>query len=97
MRGALLTTYQLTIVTGLIIGYLTGYLLAGTHSWRWMLGLAAAPAILLLPLLIFSFFFNMWHISKGFADAVVDLITSRKTIWQKTERFRKGPVVKEYV
>ena len=68
VRGALLTTYQLTIVTGLIIGYLAGYLLAGTHSWRWMLGLAAAPAILLLPLLIGLPDTARWYLLKGRAD-----------------------------
>ncbi len=52
VRGSLLTAYQLAIVSGLIAGYLTGYLLAGIHGWRWMLGLAAVPAMLLLPLLI---------------------------------------------
>ena len=68
VRGALLTTYQLTIVTGLIIGYLAGYLLAGTHSWRWMLGLAAAPAILLLPLLIGLPDTARWYLLKGRPD-----------------------------
>ena len=52
VRGRLLTAYQLATVSGLILGYLAGYLLAGTHSWRWMLGLAAVPATLLLPFLI---------------------------------------------
>jgi MFS transporter, SP family, galactose:H+ symporter len=68
VRGALLTTYQLTIVTGLIIGYLAGYLLAGTHSWRWMLGLAAVPAILLLPLLIGLPDTARWYLLKGRVD-----------------------------
>lgn len=44
--------------------------------------------ILLLPFLIFSFFFYLWYISRGFADAVVDVVTTRETKWQKTERFR---------
>ncbi|MCV7030192.1 sugar porter family MFS transporter [Mycobacterium sherrisii] len=68
VRGALLTTYQLAIVSGLIVGYLTGYLLAGTHSWRWMLGLAAAPAILLLPLVIRLPDTARWYLLKGRAD-----------------------------
>jgi sugar porter (SP) family MFS transporter len=65
VRGSLLTAYQLTIVSGLIIGYLTGYLLAGTHSWRWMLGLAAVPAMLLLPLLIRVPDTARWYLLKG--------------------------------
>jgi len=68
VRGSLLTAYQLTIVSGLIIGYLTGYLLAGTHSWRWMLGLAAVPAVLLLPLLIRLPDTARWYLLKGRVD-----------------------------
>jgi sugar porter (SP) family MFS transporter len=68
VRGSLLTAYQLAIVSALIVGYLTGYLLAGTHSWRWMLGLAAVPAILLLPLLIRMPDTARWYVMKGRAD-----------------------------
>jgi sugar porter (SP) family MFS transporter len=68
VRGSLLTAYQLAIVSALIIGYLTGYLLAGTHSWRWMLGLAAVPAILLLPLLIRMPDTARWYLLKGRVD-----------------------------
>lgn len=68
VRGSLLTAYQLAIVSGLIIGYLTGYLLAGTHSWRWMLGLATVPAMLLLPLVIRLPDTARWYLLKGRAD-----------------------------
>lgn len=43
----------------------------------------------LLPLLLFNFYFYMWHISRGFVDAVVDVITRRKAKWDKTVRFAK--------
>jgi MFS transporter, SP family, galactose:H+ symporter len=68
VRGSLLTAYQLAIVSALILGYLTGYLLAGTHSWRWMLGLAAVPAVLLLPLLIRMPDTARWYLLKGRVD-----------------------------
>lgn len=68
VRGSLLTVYQLTIVSGIIIGYLTGLLLAGTHSWRWMLGLATVPAMLLLPLLIRMPDTARWYLLKGRVD-----------------------------
>lgn len=68
VRGSLLTAYQLAIVSALILGYLTGYALAGTHSWRWMLGLAAVPATLLLPLLIRMPDTARWYLLKGRAD-----------------------------
>lgn len=68
VRGSLLTAYQLAIVSGLIVGYLTGYLLAGTHSWRWMFGLAAVPAMLLLPLLIRMPDTARWYLLRGRVD-----------------------------
>lgn len=68
VRGSLLTAYQLAIVSGLIVGYLTGYLLAGTHSWRWMLGLACVPAMLLLPLMIRMPDTARWYVLKGRLD-----------------------------
>jgi MFS transporter, SP family, galactose:H+ symporter len=68
VRGSLLTVYQLATVSGLIVGYLTAYLLAGAHSWRWMLGLAAVPAMLLLPLLTRMPDTARWYVMKGRLD-----------------------------
>lgn len=68
VRGSLLTAYQLAIVSGLIVGYVTGYLLAGTHSWRWMLGLACVPALLLAPLVIRMPDTARWYVLKGRVD-----------------------------
>lgn len=42
---------------------------------------------LLLPLMMFNFFFYMWNISLGFFDAVVDTVTGRGVRWDKTVRF----------
>lgn len=75
VRGSLLTVYQLATVGGLIVGYLTAYLLAGSHGWRWMLGLAAVPAMLLLPLLIRLPDTARWYVMKGrIADARAALL-----------------------
>lgn len=43
--------------------------------------------VMLLPLLMFNFYFYMWHISLGFLDAIADLVTKRKVKWAKTKRF----------
>jgi len=80
VRGSLLTVYQLATVSGLIVGYLTGYLLAGTHGWRWMLGLAAVPAMLLLPLLARMPDTARWYVMKGrTADARAALLRVEPT------------------
>jgi len=49
----------------------------------------ANKRILLLPMLLFSYFFNTWHIALGLLEAVWDIITGRKAVWEKTRRFRK--------
>ncbi|MCV7145769.1 sugar porter family MFS transporter [Mycobacterium riyadhense] len=70
VRGSLVAAYQVATVSGIILGYLTGYLLAGWQQWRWMLGLAAVPAVLLLPLLLRMPDTARWYLLKGrVADA----------------------------
>lgn len=68
VRGSLSAAYQLMTVSGVILGYLSGYFLAGTHSWRWILGLAAIPATLLLPLLLRMPDTARWYLLKGRVD-----------------------------
>ncbi|MDT0684733.1 sugar porter family MFS transporter [Autumnicola psychrophila] len=48
-RGTLGSLYQFNIVFGILIAYLSNYLLEGVggdNDWRWMLGVEAIPAIL---------------------------------------------------
>jgi cellulose synthase/poly-beta-1,6-N-acetylglucosamine synthase-like glycosyltransferase len=50
----------------------------------------AREKVFLLPLMFFAFIFNIIYTSLGFVDALIDLITKRTAIWQKTERFRNA-------
>lgn len=45
--------------------------------------------ILVLPLMCFSYYFYLWHISIGFLQALVDVVSQRNVTWAKTERFAK--------
>lgn len=45
--------------------------------------------VILLPLLIFNFYFYMWNISRGFLDAAGDILTGRQAQWVKTVRFNR--------
>ena len=49
-RGRLVGLFQFNIVFGILVAYLSNYLLAGlgAHSWRLMLGVQAAPALVFL-------------------------------------------------
>ncbi|MGB3894554.1 MAG: sugar porter family MFS transporter [Mycolicibacter sinensis] len=64
-RGALLVTYGVATVIGIIAGYLCAYWLAGTGSWRAMLGLAAIPAALVTLLLARIPDTARWYLLKG--------------------------------
>jgi MFS transporter, SP family, galactose:H+ symporter len=68
VRGSLLVTYQVATVLGIIGGYLAAYALADSHSWRWMLGLAAIPALLVLPLLAQMPDTARWYLFKNRVD-----------------------------
>lgn len=54
-RGRLVALYQFQIVFGILIAFLSNYLLADTFllSWRWMLGIEALPAAIYLLLVFF--------------------------------------------
>ena len=71
IRGATLVAYQVAAVVGIIFGYLFALALSGLGAgvnWRLMLGLAALPAILLLPALLRLPETGRWLILKGRDD-----------------------------
>ncbi len=68
IRGSLLVSYQVATVTGIILGYLAAYGLAGSQAWRWMLGLAAVPALLALLLVQRMPDTARWYMLKGRID-----------------------------
>jgi sugar porter (SP) family MFS transporter len=78
-RGRLVALYQFNIVLGILIAFLSNYLLrnVGENAWRWMIGVEAFPA-LLYTLLIFTVPKSpRWLISKNRneeAKKVLDLI-----------------------
>src|SRR5215210_2451958 len=48
IRGAISSLNQLNIVFGILFAYIVNALLASAGAWRWMLGLAAIPSLVLL-------------------------------------------------
>jgi len=56
LRGRLVALFQLNIVTGILIAFLSNYLIdthVENYSWRWMLGVMAIPAFIYFILLFF--------------------------------------------
>lgn len=64
-RGAFLVLYQVATVVGIILGYLIAMALAPAQSWRWMLGLAAIPGLIITLLLLRLPDTARWYIMKG--------------------------------
>ncbi|SFS47578.1 sugar porter family MFS transporter [Mucilaginibacter polytrichastri] len=54
-RGRLVGLFQFNVVLGILISYLSNYLISqgGEASWRWMLGVQAFPSALFLTLIYF--------------------------------------------
>src|SRR6059058_3960470 len=45
VRGWIVSLFQLAVTVGIVVAYLTDYAFASIKGWRWMLGLAVAPAL----------------------------------------------------
>jgi cellulose synthase/poly-beta-1,6-N-acetylglucosamine synthase-like glycosyltransferase len=85
---------EMHIIAGLIAFIFVGaYNTFGNFAPFYQIGIGslldgATGRILLLPFLIFNFFFNTWYMSRGFVDAIIDIMTGRIAPWQKTIRYR---------
>ena len=65
-RGKLVAFYQFNIVLGILIAFLSNYLLKdiGENSWRWMMGVEAFPSIIYIILVLFIPKSPRWLLSK---------------------------------
>ncbi len=54
-RGRLVALFQFNIVSGILIAFLSNYLLFGVsdEAWRWMLGIQAFPALIFFVMVFF--------------------------------------------
>lgn len=80
-RGRLVGVFQFNIVFGILVAYLSNYLIGlahlGADEWRWKFGTAAVPAVLLLAMLFSIPRSPRWLVEKGHIDearAVLQLI-----------------------
>ncbi|HEV3362179.1 MAG TPA: sugar porter family MFS transporter [Pseudonocardiaceae bacterium] len=64
-RGSLSGLNQLMISSGILVAYLVNLALAPAQAWRWMFGLAAIPAVLMLIGGYFQPESPRWLIKKG--------------------------------
>jgi sugar porter (SP) family MFS transporter len=65
-RGKLVAFYQFNIVLGILMAFLSNYLLndVGENSWRWMMGVQAIPSVIYILLIISIPESPRWLLSK---------------------------------
>ena len=66
-RGRLVALFQFNVVFGILVAYLSNYLLAnlGPDAWRWMLGVQVIPAAIFFGLLFLVPRSPRWLLRKG--------------------------------
>src|SRR5438105_15618201 len=69
LRGRLVGLFQFNVVFGILLAYVSNYLIATQHfgatEWRWQLGIAALPALLFFGLLFTIPRSPRWLVKKG--------------------------------
>lgn len=70
-RGKLVALYQFNIVFGILVAFLSNYLINENivvNAWRWMIGVEAIPALLYLVLIVGVPKSPRWLLTKGRKD-----------------------------
>lgn len=75
-RGRLVALFQFNIVSGILIAFVSNYLLFGVsdEAWRWMLGVQAIPAALYFSLVFLVPESPRWLIKHGRVDEAKEVL-----------------------
>ncbi len=74
IRGAISSLNQLNIVFGILFAYIVNALLASAGAWRWMLGLAVIPSLVLLIGMFFLPETPRWLVSQDRDEDARDVL-----------------------
>ena len=95
-RGLLASTFQLAIVTGILLSLISNYLLlnTGENNWRWMLFSGAIPAVIFFVMLFFIRKSPRWLVKKGrieeARDSIRDLSSGELDVEQTVNEIRES-------
>ena len=92
-RGKLVSLYQFNIVLGILIAFLSNYLLrdTGQEPWRWMVGVEAIPAFFYFIFVLMIPRSPRWLVSKGRfdeAEKVLAIINPGIDVKEKVREIR---------
>ena len=75
-RGRLVALFQFNVVSGILIAFVSNYLLFGVsdEAWRWMLGVQAIPAALYFSLVFLVPESPRWLIKHGRMEEAADVL-----------------------
>jgi sugar porter (SP) family MFS transporter len=75
-RGRLVALFQFNIVSGILIAFVSNYLLFGVsdEAWRWMLGVQAIPSLLFFVLVFSVPESPRWLVRKGNTAQALDVL-----------------------
>jgi SP family xylose:H+ symportor-like MFS transporter len=78
LRGRLVAINQLNVVVGIMLSFVSNYLVAtylpGENAWRWMLGIVALPSLLFFLLLFSIVESPRWLVKVGRLDEAADVL-----------------------
>src|SRR5918911_455678 len=86
IRGAISSLNQLNIVFGILFAYIVNALLASSGAWRWMLGLAVIPSLVLLIGMFFLPETPRWLVSQDRDDQARTVLLRSGRSDEETER-----------
>ena len=65
VRGTFVSLFQLAVTIGILLAYIVCAALAPAQAWRWMLGMAAVPGLLLVVGMLFMPESPRWLVKQG--------------------------------
>jgi sugar porter (SP) family MFS transporter len=95
VRGRLVSLQQLMITVGIFVSYLVGYAFADSRGWRWMLGLAVVPGLVMLVGLIGLSESPRWLLARGRQDEARRIMLRSRTELETDEEIAEIKAVSD--
>ena len=89
IRGAISSLNQLMITVGILLAFLVNALLANSEAWRWMLGLAVVPSVILFIGMYFMPETPRWLVSRGREDEARDVLMRSRSEQEAENEIRE--------